>query len=306
MTNSNRENSAIEIDLHVFFKIIKAEIIVIGLSIFLGAVLGSLYAFTFNSNPEYTATGKILPEVASKPTNGLGGLFEILKQYGGNIDMYNTEITRPDIYEEIINTSKFYTYLLSKSVGTSNNKKLPFEQYYLTNFSHKNKIGDQEKVDSASSNTIFHYNYQQTIQKRIVINSSKKNSLVSISVKMPDPVVAADIANLTIQYLIDFITKYRTEKARQELAFVENLIKNNQKDNFSKEIHESLMASELQMKIKIQEDTPIIQVLEYAQIPVIKTNPSHLLIILPFIFIGLLLGILVAIFKNNEYHIITR
>lgn len=306
MKGINHDDSMIEIDFLAFFKILKAEKTIIGLSVFLATILGGLYAFVFNTKAEFVAIGKIMPEVASKPTNGMGGLFEILKKYSGNVDMYNTEITRPDIYDEIINTKAFCNYLLSKNVETISSKKLNFKTYYDANLILKNSFYQQEKQDSASNNRAIEYAYQQDIQKRIVITTSKKNNLVSVSVKMPDPVVAANIANYTIDYLIDFITKYRTEKARQELFFVEKLLKNTQQENFSKEIHKSLMAFELQMKIKIQEDTPILQVLEYAQIPVMNSNPSIFSIILPCLFIGLIVGIIVALFKNKSYRMLFR
>ena len=118
---------------------------------------------------------------------------------------------------------------------------------------------------------------------------------------MSNPIIAANIANYTIDYIISYITKYRTEKARQELFFIEELLKNSQKEKFSKEIQNNLLASIIQMKIKIQEDTPNIQVLEYAPIPAINNNPPLYKIIIPFISLGLLVGIILVLFINSNY-----
>ncbi|MBK0381796.1 hypothetical protein I5M32_02385 [Pedobacter sp. SD-b] len=298
MEDIDNNESKIEIDLHAFLKIIKAEKKIILIAIFLSVIIGSFYAIYYNSEPKFVAVGKIMPEVASKPTNGLGGLYEILKKYNSNSDVYNTDITRPELYGEIINTKAFFDYLISKKVETANTKEILFKTYCNTRLMPESVFHQNEK----EFDKVGAYSYQEIIQKRIEISTSK-NKVVSVSVEMPDQIVAAKIANYTIDYLIDFIIKYRTKKARQELLFVENLINNTPKEGLSKEVKSDLLASLVQMKIKIQEDTPVIQVLEYASIPVFKSNQSNIIIILPFMFLGLIIGIFAALFKNKTYKI---
>lgn len=298
----DHDDRIIEIDFLIYFKIIKAEKNIILLTILISILIGGFYAIYSNSKPEFEAIGKIMPEVAIKPDNGLGGLYEVLKKYGSNTDMYNTDITRPEIYGEIINTKTFYDYLLLKNVKTVKGKKLLFKTYYYANLAPENSITEHEKnVDRK-----LEYFYQQNIQSRIKINNSKNNNVVSVYVKMPDPVVAANIANFTIDYLIEFITKYRTEKAHQELLFVEKLIDETLKTDISKEVKTNLLTSSIQMKIKIQEDTPVIQVLENAQIPMFKSNKSNILIMSPFIFFGFIAGMVIALFKNRKHIISLR
>lgn len=299
MEDIKQDNITIKIDFPALFKMLKAEKTIIGLWIFFATISGVLYAYIFEADNEFIAIGKIMPEIGSKPPNGMGGLFEVLKKYSDNIDMYNTEITRPDIYDEIISTKAFYNYLLSKTVENNKAKKLSFKMYCYTTLTPKNSFYLKEIHDSSNVNGATEYAYQRNIRERIVITTSRKNSLVSISVKMPDPVVAANIANFTIEYLIDYITQYRTEKARQELMFVENLLKTINKEDYPNDIYKSLSVSVIQLKIRIQEDTPILQVLEYAQIPLVNSNRSKLSIIIPFLFLGLIAGIIAAFIRNN-------
>jgi uncharacterized protein involved in exopolysaccharide biosynthesis len=300
---NNNNDESISISLSSLSEILKKELKLILLVTLLFLFAGILY--TLNTPKEYVSVSKIMPEVSYKASNGMGGLYELLKKYNSNVDLYNTEITRSELYEEILKTNEFYDYILAKKVETIDNKKITFKAYYDSNLESKSNIFQREKTDSIKNLRIKKYAYGQTIQKKIVI-TIKKNNLILVSVKMPDPVVAADIANFTISYLIDYISKYRTEKARQELHFIENLLqnvpKNSTKDeDFTKEIQHSLLTSIVQMKIKIQEDTPIFQVLEKAQIPVASNDPSTFTILIEFIFIGFLIGVFVAFLRNNNY-----
>ncbi|MBP1222400.1 uncharacterized protein involved in exopolysaccharide biosynthesis [Flavobacterium sp. 1355] len=272
------------------------------------AIIGFFY--TISIPKEYTATGKIMPEIAYKATNGMGGLYEVLKKFSNNSDLYNTEITSSELYAEILKTNDFYNYIFSKKIKATNNEQVSFEYYYYNILENKNLFDKLGKSNSNTSNKIMRYSAIQDIQKRITItNTTKKNSVILVNAKMPDPVVAAEIVNFTISYLTAYITKYRTEKARQDLYFIENLRKNILNDSIkdqavTKEIKNSLLASTIQMKIKIQEDTPIFQILEKAQIPVMSSNTPTLLILTVIIFIGFLIGILIAFLRDNNYKIL--
>jgi uncharacterized protein involved in exopolysaccharide biosynthesis len=303
MLDTMKDNDEfITIDFKALLRIFKSELKLIAFFIFVPPLLGILY--TLNSPKEYAAIGKIMPEVTHKAPNGMGGLYEILKKYNGGLDSYNPEITRPELYDEIVKTKTFYDYLLSKNVEMTNGKKMEFKTYYESHLMLKKLLTQKKLLDSASDARTTEYSCQQNLQKRIVITTVKKNNLILVSVEMPDPMVAANIANFTIDYLVDYIAKYRTEKARQELFFIENLLKNSQKEGFSKEIHNGLLVSVVQMKIKIQEDTPIFQILEYAPIPVISSNPSVFYIITPCVLIGLLTGIIVALFRKHNFRML--
>ncbi|MBW4358894.1 Wzz/FepE/Etk N-terminal domain-containing protein [Flavobacterium taihuense] len=300
------DDEFISINLSPLIKIIIKEIKIILIFMFLFLLFGILYIL--NTPKEYVSIGKIMPEVAHKPSNGMGAIFETLKKYNGNLDLYNTEITKSDLYEDIVKTKDFYDYLLTKKVQTRN-KKVGFKTYNKYNLIPDNTFISKINTTYKTNTRIEEYNIRQNIQKRITITGVKKNNVILVSVKMPDPYVASDIATYTIKYLIDYITKYRTEKARQELHFLENLLKEVMKDNlknevFSKEIQKSLLASIIQMKIKIEEDKPHLQILEQPEIPVINNESSKLLIILVSAFIGFTIGFIFSLFKNDYYRII--
>lgn len=307
MTQTNNENKESEaISILSIVTVLKKEYKTILLVALFFSIIGFIYAL--NIRKEYTSTGKIMPEVSYKASNGMGGMYQLLKKFNNNIDLYNTEITNPELHAEIISTNDFYNYILSKKVRTSSNKIITFKSYCDNNLKNHNSFLKRGKSNSTTNDKLKYYNTTQEIQKRI-ITTTQKNNLTVISVKMPDPSVAADIANFTITYLIDYITQYRTEKIRKKLHFIENLQKNISTDSLknessAKEIQNSLLAASVQMKIQIQEDTPIIQVLEKAQIPVVSSNTPISTILITAISLGLLIGTIIAFLKNNNYKIL--
>ena len=288
-------------------RILKKEVKQILLFPLLFLFIGILYIF--NKPKEYVSVGKIMPEVSYKASNGMGGLYDILKKYNGNIDLYNTEITKSELYDEIIKTEQFYDYILTRKVQISNNKKESFKNYCNSRLDIKDFSFQKNKMDSATANRIILYNIIQNIQKRIIITTIKRNNLTLVTVKMPDAAVAADVANYTMTYLMEYITKYRVKKANIDLLFVQDLLKNISKDSpnnqtLNKELQISLVASTIQMKLKIQEDTPVFQILEKAQIPALRVEQSKTIILTSLLFIGLLIGIIIAILRNNNYKVL--
>lgn len=298
MHTEHENNNLDTINLVLVFSVLKKEYKLILFSTLLPAIIGFFYFI--NIPKEYTATGKIMPEISFKASNGMAGIYDLLRKFNNDTDLYNTEITSSELYAEILKTNDFYEYILSKKVKTIDNRKISFKTYYYD-------IMKNEKSNSVSNDRIKYYNATRDIQTRIVVtNTNKKNSVIVVNAKMPDPVVAADIANFTITYLTDFITKYRTEKSRKELHFIENLQKNLSKDSLqnkaiSEEIHNSLAASKVKMKIKIQEDTPVFQILEKAQIPVISSNTSTNIALILLGGIGLFIGVFIAFLRNGNY-----
>ena len=126
---------------------------------------------------------------------------------------------------------------------------------------------------------------------------------------VPDPVVAAIVARLSLEYLKNYISSYRTEKARNQVTFLNHQVKmresryqmaeyalsvyrdNNRYLNLStaKIAEQRLQAdfllsqnlfSELskqleQAKIKVAEEAPIFKILEPARIPLKKSAPKR-------------------------------
>ena len=142
---------------------------------------------------------------------------------------------------------------------------------------------------------------------------------------MPDRVVAATVARLSLEYLTNYITSYRTEKSRNQVNFLERQVANaksryqtaeyalsSYRDknrslflNTAKIEEQRLQAdflltqnlfSELskqleQAKIKLSDEAPVFKILEPAQVPLKKSAPKRSLILIGFTIAGAFLGI---------------
>jgi uncharacterized protein involved in exopolysaccharide biosynthesis len=339
----------ISIDFRAFFSIIKKEFKRISIVTLLFIVVGSIYAFSLKN--EFSSEGKILPELSSK-SNKLGGLSSLsglAGLAGVNLDnLSSTEAIRPDLYPDIVNNTPFYLHLLKQKVTTKEGEIMSFETYYKKESESKSWFGKFFSSDSTKkalfiapkdSNIITLSQKQfytiESLQKRIGASYDKKTGVISISVKMPDPVVAAVVARLTMNYITEYVTKYRTEKSRQDLVFLQDRVREargryygeqSRKAQYtdqtkyialqtadlqreriesdykvSTSVYNNLLAQLEQAKIKVQEETPVLQVLNPPQVPIKKSEPVRSILLIIYAFLGGIVGVLWAVFRKGNY-----
>ncbi len=189
------------------------------------------------------------------------------------------------------------------------------------------------QTDTAATDTLARVPLRLTGQQRSVMNKLKgritttveENSTVKIAVEMPDPMVAAEATDMATGYLTNYILEYRTEKAQQDLKFIQSqhddkkarygavqrrlarfrdrnmniisetaLIEQEQleaENQLALGLYESLAQQLEQAKIKVQEETPVFKVLEPIQVPLSPSSPNRELILILSLFVGLFLGL---------------
>jgi uncharacterized protein involved in exopolysaccharide biosynthesis len=170
------------------------------------------------------------------------------------------------------------------------------------------------------------------LRASVVLEIDKKSGVISLTTKLTNAVAAANITSLIQHYLTKYVTDYRTQKARQELAFLEkrltesrarydqalftlsayrdqnmNLFLNVAKDREKKLQYEVDMAYNLyttisgqyeESKVKLHRETPVFKVLEPAQVAVQKDGPKRSLITIGFMFVGVFLALIYVFFKT--------
>lgn len=163
------------------------------------------------------------------------------------------------------------------------------------------------------------------LQKRIVSDLDQQSGIISIRVKMPDAEVAAQVCQQAIGYLTNYVAQYRTGKTRTNLAFVTQrrseakvrydraltalsayddqnrfLFKQlarvegkrlEAEHNLSQALYDDLSRQYEQTRLKIQEETPILMVLEPPKVPARRSEPRRTLIVLAFTGVGLVAGV---------------
>lgn len=164
--------------------------------------------------------------------------------------------------------------------------------------------------------------YINAMRARVYMNLDKKNAIISAHVTMQDPIVAAVVADSLVSKLKEYITRYRTDKARQDMEYCAKTVREaknqyfeaqkryalfvDQNKNIVKEsikIEQDRLRNEMDLtygvynataqqfeaaKLKVQEQTPCVTVIEPATVPLRKTKPRKMTILLGFIFLGVI------------------
>lgn len=307
--------------------------------IFIGC--GFWYSTTLRE--EFTSQGKILPELSGRSSRlgNLSGLASLAGIEIGGVE--TTEAIRPDLYPNIIESAPFFLDLLKHTITTKDNKRVTFEKFYHDtfekNFKEKEKIANEASANPNGYLVLDTKNEARikSLKQRIVVAIDKKSFVILITVKMPDPVVAAEVASFTMKYLTQYVTSYRIEKARKDMDFLAQRVneakgkfytnqtkKANYSDQFqlstirmqSADVQRERIESEYRMsstfynellkkyeesKIKVQQETPIFKVLEPPIVPTRKSAPVKSIIILEFLALGVVVFLIVMLIKNRNY-----
>ena len=333
------EEDEIEIRLSDIIKFLKDSrwTILIWASVCL--VLGILYAF---SKPnQYTVQVTIMPEIQSKSAGlgdigslaGLAGI-DITSMAGGSMDAI-----RPDIYPDVLQSVPFALQLLRQPVYSQLLHKQTSLQTFLEESAQSWLSGLLSSEDKEEQTLPDPKNLSKTLQitkeqeslikqvhSAVAATYDKKTGIIAVMTTLPDPVVAATVARLSLEYLTNYISSYRTEKARNQVIFlarqVEDVKKRYQKAEYAvssyrdqnrylnlqtAKIEEQRLQADFlltqnlfnelskqleQAKIKVSEQAPVFKTLEPARIPLKKSGPKRTAIVAGFFILGIVLGLI--------------
>lgn len=158
------------------------------------------------------------------------------------------------------------------------------------------------------------------LRKQISADVDKKTAITTLSVTLQDPKVTATIADSVVSKLQQYITAYRTSKAKEDCQYLEKLYKERQQEyydaqqryaryvdansnvvfqstlaererlqndmNLAYQVY-SQVAQQLQVaRAKVQEEKPVFAVVEPAVVPLYPSGTSRKVIVLGFIFLA--------------------
>jgi uncharacterized protein involved in exopolysaccharide biosynthesis len=162
----------------------------------------------------------------------------------------------------------------------------------------------------------------------------KKTSIITIEVTTQDPLISACMADSVKARLQLYITNYRTNKAKADVAYMEKLYKQ-AKENYTKvrkqyaefsDANEEMLlnsykskqeelenemqlqynmytevARQLQLsKAKLQEKTPAFTVVQNSTVPSKHSNKPKIIILLQFIILGFILRFCFLIYYRRK------
>jgi uncharacterized protein involved in exopolysaccharide biosynthesis len=357
---SNVENKQIEdigeisINFAEILRVLKSYRILIASCAVLFAALGAIYSLTQPN--EYSSNAKLLPELDSKLSSagGMGSLKSLAGLAGVDIggSSLGTDAIRPDLYPNIVQSAPLLLEVLKAKIYSNKHKKWQTVLDFLTEKQELAPIDlvrdplDEEEVidfnvDIVPKNTLSADLIKLDKKERFAIKKlresidveiDKKSGVISLTTELPNAVAAANITSLIQHYLTKYVTDYRTQKARQELSFLEkrlsesraryeqalftlsayrdqnmNLFMNVAKDREKKLQYEVDMAYNLyttisgqyeESKVKLHRETPVFKVLEPAQVAVQKDGPKRSLITIGFMFVGVFVSLIYVFFKT--------
>jgi len=184
-------------------------------------------------------------------------------------------------------------------------------------------VGEEHLSDGLLNPFILSEDQEEVIKKlreRISVSVDKKTYVITASVEMQDPLISAQIAQLVVEKLQDYITEYRTQKAKQDYEFTKQVYEESkgtyykaqqtyaafedsnkniisasyrtEKERLKNDmdlaynIYNTLAQKLEQDRLRVQERTPVYTVIEPATVPLKASSPKKLLILIGFVFLA--------------------
>ena len=306
----------------------------------IGAVVGLVVAFSIPR--EYTTDVKLAPELGNnqKMSGSLGAMAAMVGIGGGA--QGGNDAVNPMLYPDVVGSVPFIVGLFNVPVETKDGgKAIPLREYIeedlrspwwsaIMSFPFK-LLGmvlggdDDEAADPNKKTDTFQLTKPEAeivkaLQSRISASVDTKTSVITITVMMQDPLISATLADTVVNRLQEYITDYRTNKARKDLEYAELLNKEAQENYYKAQqtyadyldrnngliIHSAMTtrerlqneatlafnlynqtAQQVQMaKAKVQENTPVYATVTPATVPIKPSAPRKPLILVGFVFLA--------------------
>ncbi len=313
-------------------------------------VLGLLVALF--SPKVYTASCDVVPQTSDNSKSSQ--MSSLAKLAGINLSQGESAPTlSPYVYENILKSTKFKKELMQTEINFEKaDRPVSFYEYYTSEEFNKPTVvdyvlkytiglpgvimgairGEQPEPDYSSAEggakieslTKDEYKVLSLLGESVMLSLDDKKGYVSITVNMPEPLAAAQLAQATLNLLQEYITVFKVEKVQSNLDFVQerynevkrdfedvqarraryrdanhNTIKNQariEQERLEAEyqlamnIYSELAMQLEQAKIKVKETTPILTVINPVTVPYKKSKPQRAMILMAFTFLGAVAG----------------
>ena len=323
---------------------------IIGLPI--AFVLAAIYALSIPNY--YKCSVKLAPELTSrKSTNSI---LNLASSFGLNLgnSASDGEALFPTLYPELINSVTFRASLFPIMIHRKGDERMMTYYDYLLNEQKSpwwsgviksvfsifgSKQDNKDNRDLSNEVNTFRLTKEQSlivnaIGQKVVCDVDNKTLVITIDVVDQDPLIAATIADSVQNRLQDFITTYRTNKARVDVEHYKTLYAET-KERYEKAVYDyavfcdhnqkaflqsvrseqtkletelglrqqaySQMAAQLQAaEAKLQEETPAFTTLQPATVPLKKAGPGRAKMCLVFVFLAFLATTCWILYKEDD------
>ncbi len=321
----------------------KLYFVTLGIAFVLAIIIGVSLPKTYNC--------RILLVPESGGTSSLGGLAALASSFGVNINggAQSGDAITPTIYPDLMKSVDFKTSLFSIKLKMKDGKKKEDKKEisYYDYLKYEWRVPWWEdwfglrapKLQKDTLVNTFELTGEQARIADLAINNvqckiDKKTGLITIDVKAQDPYVVALLADSVRVHLQDFLTDYRTQKARHDLKYLSMLNKQAKKDYehirqvyyeymdanldvtlLSATQRQNDLENEMQLaynnftaisaqvlaaKAKVQENTPAFTPIQSATVPLGPSSPKKDLIMTVCLFLAALGTTIYVLFKEKQ------
>ena len=311
----------------------------IGIAFVVALIIGYSLPETYNC--------KILlaPETGGGSSN-LGGLASLASSFGVNIggSSQGSDAITPTIYPDLMKSVDFKTSLFPIKVKRKKDRKAMTYYDYLKYewrvpwWEDWFGLTAPELKKDTLVNTFELTGEQARIAglaiKYVQCKIDKKTNLISIDVTMQDPYVAAQLADSVRNRLQDFLTEYRTKKARHDLEYALKLNKQAKKDYerarllyseymdanqdmtlLTAQQKQNDLENEMQLqynnftatsaqvlaaKALVQKETPSFTTIQSATVPLGPSGPNTRMVMFVCLFLAAFGTTIFALYKENQ------
>lgn len=309
-----------------------------------GVIAGLIIAFSIPR--EYTTKVTLAPEFQNSGKNFSGSIGALASLAGVSMSSSSgSDAVYPQLYPDIVSSVPFALSLLDVEVIDKEGKTMTMDEYLTDEISAPwwgvvmglpgKMIGlitgaeNRDDKTTEGRHSTFHMTKEEDkmvkmLRERISANVDQKTSVITIETKMQDPMVSAILADTVVSRLSEYITDYRTNKAKKDLAYAEqineearqsyydaqqklaeyidknqNLATQSARVTRERLENESSLAfnvynqTALQVKnaeSKVQENTPVYTTISPVTVPLRPTSPRKGLILAGFVFLALVGG----------------
>ena len=353
MIEENKQQEISEIDLvTLFHKLIrkrKSLYKAIGAGIIAGAIIG------FSLPKTYQVDVSLSPESGVSATSGLSG---IASMFGlGNASAgFGEDALTFNMFPEIVKTNPFVLEMLQIPIQTQKGDCVILYDYLDTEkkpwWSHImgapgiliggiKSFFKEEQKDSIKAIDSFRLTPEQSgrigmLKKVLEVETDKKSNMTKVTVSLQDPLAAAIVADSAVHKLQEYITDYRTRKAKQDYDFQLSLCEQYKKEYFeaqqeyakfadanrnvilqtvtsekerlqknltvAEQFYSQSMGQLQVLRGKVQEAKPVFAVVEPATVPLVPASPKKMLIIIAFAFLAFVFESAWILFGKDIYH----
>jgi uncharacterized protein involved in exopolysaccharide biosynthesis len=342
-TPLNQDQNSDEIDLKdLIIPIWKARKQILTIATLCG-ILGGIIGFLTPAT--YTASSTFLPQTAQAGGGLSGSLGGLASLAGINLSTGaggGGEIP-PSMYATVLGSQPFRKRILDAKIvvggdSVSYRDYLKNQPKSLLGAISEYTIGLPGKVSGAmnskeESSAVLaidglqplsdeEFKLQNEVSGKVSISNDKKEGVVSLTVVEGNPLVAAQVAQVTEQILQDWIIEYKIKNAKAQYDFIESQFEAKQKEFFSIQeqlanytdrnqnvlaasyltrldrlqaefdlvntVYSELAKQKEQAAIQLSKDTPTFSVLDPVDVPKEKTGPKKSIYIMGAFFGGLI------------------